>query len=60
MSVNLTHTGVQEIDAILDAVESAASCYHNTEQWGDDSDGESYVDVISRKAAEAAAVLQKK
>lgn len=33
MSIRLDRTGIVKMDLILDAIEEAASMYHNTNQW---------------------------
>lgn len=54
-------TGVDAIDAILEAVASAGKGCHNTADWTDyPSTDESYVDKIQQAANDAAKLMSKK
>lgn len=54
-----TPTGVDAVDAILEAIAMAGKSYHNTIDWGDaDHLGPNgYWDLIQQRANEAAASL---
>ena len=54
-------TGVDEIDAILEAIATAGKMFHNTSEWDEpvvDEDGPCYWDVIQMRANVAAARLK--
>lgn len=52
-------TGNLVIDRILSAVARAGKASHDTEYWGDRSNGESYIDEIQNFANEAAIITTK-
>ena len=55
-----TPTGVDAVDAILEAVAIAGKAYHHTDQWDQDTgDGVSYAGAIQKAADEAAAFVRK-
>lgn len=47
-------TGSPDVDLILAAVAYAGSRYHNTENWGEDDNGPSCIDLIQEAANRAA------
>ena len=52
-------TGVDAVDAILEAVAIAGKAYHHTDQWGEDTgDGVSYAGAIQQAADKAAKYLK--
>ena len=55
---SFTPTGVDAIDAILEAVAIAGKAYHHTDQWSEDTgDGISYAGAIQKAADRAAKTL---
>lgn len=55
-TITFKRTGCKQVDAILEAVEAAASGYHSTEQWNDrDMPGDTTAVEDIQKVAQQAA-----